>query len=178
MGRVILKPCELHTKKVSNGIVYVYAGLWDITSSDIRTHEIFCDVMYRCQVFSFDNSGKMPNKREPYTFDDGGETISWIENMIKAIRYLKSKNIEVVIELNKKFCLSYGVNENFERDYTDSVSENIINIYFAGLYRLFKQNWVNIVTKCNTLDSYSRFAIYNSNRICIQCGALKFKYKN
>ena len=74
--------------------------------------------------------------------------------------------------------MDYGVNENFERDYTNSVSENIINIYFAGLSRLYKNYGIKVATKCNKLDTYSRFAIYNSNRISIQNGALNFKYKN
>lgn len=158
MRKVILEPTELHVTREGNRC-FLYAGLWHITSSDIQTHDAFCNVASYYGVFHFYNSGRYAKKGEPYTCDDGLSSMQWLYKLVNLIIHLQKNGVQVVIKLDKKSVKDYGISENYDKYYVSSVEDKLIDTYFLFLINLLKQSNLNLdsclSTRCNKFNSYS-----------------------
>lgn len=132
--RVVLKPFDLIIFRY-NTYSGIYAGLWEITSSDMETHLEFCRFMYQRGVFGFSNVGEVVNEGEPYTFDDGLNSLNWLGCLFRALHDVAAcKGINVVIELDRKLNQSYNVSEiNEDKTFKGVTGQKLIDTYFKSL---------------------------------------------
>lgn len=140
---VILKPCEMHLDAVSTSECTLYAGLWDITSSDNATHDKFCKLAINSNVFSFGNIGIRVEEDIPYTFNDGSNSKSWLISIFRMMIEALSYGINVKIELDKSLmveydlCLtkSYGISfKEYEID--NKTKDDLYNTYCIEIMKV------------------------------------------
>ena len=152
MRKVVLKPCELHIACV-DGLTCLYAGLWDITSSDAQTHDSFCNIASYYKVFNFYNTGRYADESRVYTFDDGRNSLMWLSGLYRIIKHCKKNcNIDVVVELNKDFNKQYGVSSCFNKAFSAKVQDKLIDTYLKIINDAFDGH---TITRCKGFSPYT-----------------------
>lgn len=131
--RVVLKPCELLVSKYKS-YSSIYAGLWTIESSNMETHLEFCNFMMKRKIFGFNNTGVVAIQGKPYTFDDGFDSLNWLQNLFRALHDISAKGITVVIELDRNLNLGYMVSDlSVDKCFGKTISSKLIDTYFNSL---------------------------------------------
>lgn len=140
--KVVLTPTELHTcTRFTNDSQYLclFAGLWNIDSSDMEVHKIFCSLAIKFEVFQ-PSRGVCDEKDVPSTFDDGSENTMWFNKLFCLCQECKRQGIQVEINLSKKTVSEYGINHNYVRSYNNTSTDILINTYFTVLITLAETN--------------------------------------
>lgn len=155
MKKVVLEPTQL-TVVNNNGANSLFATLWDITSSDIQTHEYFCSMAISERIFAFNNVGKFAEGGVPYTYDDGKSSVIWLERLCSLVANCQRNGIEVVIKLDKSAVKATGVTFNYGKQFSEYISNRLIDSYFMFLINLLgRYNLASCIsTRCKKLEPF------------------------
>lgn len=146
MKKVVLEPTQL-TVVNNNGTNSLFATLWDITSSDTKTHEQFCKMAIDAALFSFNNVG---------VYDDGKSSVDWLERICKLVDICQRNGIEITIKLDKSAVKATGVTFNYSRQFSEYIGNRLIDSYFMFLINLFSRYNLGscISTRCKKFEPF------------------------
>lgn len=170
--RVVLKPFDLIIYRGSSGYSCIYAGLWEITSSDMDTHLEFCRFMKQRNIFTFSNIGEVETEGTPYTFDDGRDSLKWVSQLILTLHDIASRGIDVVIELDRRLNLGSPVQDIYDGvTFNTTTSKKLIDTYFVSIISLSRYIKAPsfVRTRVSKFDNYA-YKIIN-DKVCVN-----FKY--